>query len=150
MTRAATGVALLFMILCPASATAQSPDSVPSRGDCAATGALGLRIDVGPGPARPAREASPSPYERTSLDTTYTFDVAERRWTRPALAASVAAGTSGTDRTGAPWHACAGARVVLEGSMLVIRGARGVVRLHVALDALAAAGRGAASATSRR
>src|SRR5205085_8415633 len=48
-----------------------------------------------------------------TLDTTLTFDVAERSWSRASLTAYVAGGVSGRTRNastgaGSRWHACVG------------------------------------------
>lgn len=81
---------------------------------------------------------------RTVIDTTWRFDISERRWTRPSVVASVGAGWTGNaDRAGtttAPdtraWSACASAAVGMRDPTIVLRGARGLVRLRADLTSL--------------
>ena len=79
----------------------------------------------------------------TTIDTTFTFDVAERSWSRPSMTAYVAGGVSGRSRTagsttnaGPGWHACAGITLAMEQPTLVMRGVRGQVHLKVDLTPL--------------
>lgn len=87
---------------------------------------------------------------RRTLDTTFTFDVAERRWTRSSVNAVVLAGASsgrqaaqsGTtgaaaaDSAGRDWHICTGATVSGQQPTLLLRGVRGTLRLKVDLTPL--------------
>ena len=79
----------------------------------------------------------------TTIDTTFTFNVAERTWSRPSMTAYVGGGVSGRTRTAARagdpravWHACAGAALRMERPTLVLRGVRGQVHLKVDLTPL--------------
>lgn len=79
----------------------------------------------------------------TTIDTTFTFDVAERSWSRSSMTAYVAGGVSGRTRnaasTGDPragWHACAGITLAMQQPTLVLRGVRGRVHLKVDLTPL--------------
>jgi hypothetical protein len=79
----------------------------------------------------------------TTLDTTFTFDVAERSWTRSSLKAYVAGGVSGRSRNAATaadpragWHACVGITVGMEQPTLMLRGVRGQLHLKVDLTPL--------------
>jgi hypothetical protein len=79
----------------------------------------------------------------TTIDTTFTFDVAERSWSRPSMTAYVAGGVSGRSRNaasatnpGAGWHACAGITLGMQQPTLVMRGVRGQVHLKVDLTPL--------------
>jgi hypothetical protein len=74
---------------------------------------------------------------RTAVDTTFTFNVAERRWSLSELAASVAAGLADSAR--GRWYLCAGAAVGLRRPTLVVRGARGQIRLRASLEELSRA-----------
>jgi hypothetical protein len=102
---------------------------------------------------------------RVVIDTTWRFDVAERRWTRPSYEGSV--GAEWTERSGARawlgtttapdsagasrWRAHVGATVGMEEPTLVLRRAHGVVRLRVDLRPLARAGqRGDSAGQPRR
>jgi hypothetical protein len=70
----------------------------------------------------------------TSVDTTFRFDVAERRWALAEMAASVAVGLADTVR--GKWYLCAGAGVGLTRPTLVVHGARGQIRLRASLAEL--------------
>jgi len=74
---------------------------------------------------------------RTSVDTTFRIAVAERRWALSELAASAAAGLADTMR--GRWYLCAGAAVGLQRPTLVVRGARGEVRVRASLAELSRA-----------
>lgn len=81
---------------------------------------------------------------RTVIDTTWRFNISERRWTKPYIVASVGAGWTGnagrTGTTTAPdtraWSACASAAVGMRDPTIVLRGARGLVRLRADLTSL--------------
>jgi hypothetical protein len=81
---------------------------------------------------------------RMAIDTTWRFNISERRWTRPYLVASVGAGWAGnggaSGMTTAPdsraWSACASAAVGMRDPTLTLRGARGLVRLRADLTSL--------------
>jgi len=79
----------------------------------------------------------------TTIDTTFTFDVAERRWSRSSMTAYVAGGVSGRSRSAANaadpravWHACAGITLGMQQPTLVLRGVRGQLHLKVDLTPL--------------
>ena len=78
-----------------------------------------------------------------TLDTTFTFDVAERSWSRSSMTAYVAGGVSGRSRNAASagdpragWHACAGITLGMQQPTLVLRGVRGQLHLKVDLTPL--------------
>ena len=79
----------------------------------------------------------------TTIDTTFTFDVAERTWSRPSMTAYVAGGVSGRTRNAARagdpragWHACAGVTLAMQQPTLVLRGVHGQIHLKVDLTPL--------------
>jgi hypothetical protein len=86
---------------------------------------------------------------RTTIDTNFVFNVADRQWTRPWLRAYVAGGVSGRTsnatttaaavnsrdpRSG--WHACVGALLGMDHPTLVMRGVRGQMHLKIDLTPL--------------
>jgi hypothetical protein len=88
---------------------------------------------------------------RTVIDTVWRLNIAERRWTRQFLAASVGAGwsgqRSGTGTTTArdtsaarTWSACASAAIGMRDPTLVVRGVRGLVRLRADVSPLSRLG----------
>jgi hypothetical protein len=94
------------------------------------------------------------------IDTTWRFDVQERRWSRPYLTASIAAGwTQGTQTSGtttAPdasaarsWNVCAGVAIGMRDPTLVVRGARGLVHLRADLRSISGVGRSTRDSTSQ-
>jgi hypothetical protein len=96
---------------------------------------------------------------RTTVDTVWRFDIAERRWTKPYFVGWVGAGWSGggsaTGTTTAPgssnarsWSACANVAIEMRDPTLVLRGARGTVRLRADVSSLSRAGRGARADTA--
>jgi hypothetical protein len=125
----------LFIQTSADSAARRSPDA-PAR--------EGLRVDA-----------------RQAIDTVWTFNISERRWTRPFFSALIGAGwASGARRTGtttAPasfdagaWSACAGARIDMREPTLVLRGARGQVHLRADVRALSRMGRRDTTSQPRR
>jgi hypothetical protein len=100
---------------------------------------------------------------RSAIDTTWTFDIRERTWTRPLFAASVGLGLTGgsaanaaSGTTTAPdsaaarsWNVCAAASVGMRNPTLTLRGARGTVHLRADVSALKGAGRAVQDTTSR-
>jgi hypothetical protein len=100
---------------------------------------------------------------RTTIDTTWTFDVRERTWNWPSFAASVGIGFNGGSMSGraggtttAPdsaaaraWSICAAASVGMRNSTLTLRGARGTVHLRADVSALTGAGRTTRDTASR-
>jgi hypothetical protein len=159
---AAVALALTVATRADAQRAAVRSDSLrsDSLSSCPVSEGFGLSFDFSggarpdgarPDSARPDTSRAPTA-RRTSLalDTTYTFDVAERTWTRTNIEASVAAGAAGSRPSGGRWNVCAGARAFLESATLTIRRARGTVRLHVSLEPLAAIGRRAPTDTPRR
>jgi hypothetical protein len=105
-------------------------------GDSATPGASTRRDSTGgPGSFRLGRGVT--------LDTTITFDVSERQWSRSWLSAYVAGGVSGhtrsATRTNDPrtsWHACVGAMLGMQQPRLVMRGVHGQMHLKVDLTPL--------------
>jgi hypothetical protein len=98
--------------------------------------------------------------DRTVIDTTWRFDIAERRWTRPYFAASVGAGWSGgglaTGTTPAPgssaekgWFACAGVAIDMRDPTLLLRGVRGQVHLRADVRSLSRGGTARNDSTSQ-
>jgi hypothetical protein len=90
---------------------------------------------------------------RSVIDTTWRFNIPERRWTRSQFTASIGAGWSGNARsrgtTTAPdsaasrdWSVCAAVAIGMREPTLVLRGARGVVHLRADVRALARMRRG--------
>ena len=73
---------------------------------------------------------------RTTIDTTLTFNVADRQWSRPSLDAMVAAGAS-SRASSAPWRACVGITVGMQQPTIALRGVRGQLHLKVDLTSLA-------------
>jgi hypothetical protein len=133
--RCATCVALSLAIPAGAPEAQQAaPPPAGSAADCPVVG--GVRVSV---TARDTGRAAGAPRElaridrRAVVDTTFTFDVAERRWVLAELAASVAAGLADTAR--GRWYLCAGGAVGLRRPTLVVRGARGQIRLRASVDA---------------
>ena len=131
-----------------ALATSVSAQAAPTPAtDCPVVG--GIRVSV---TSRDTGRATPRELvrvdRRTSVDTTFRFDVAERRWSLASLAASAAAGLADTVR--GRWYLCAGAAVGLTRPTLVIRGARGEVRLRASLAALSRALEGSRRTGSSR
>jgi hypothetical protein len=77
------------------------------------------------------------------LDTTLTFDVANRTWSRSSLTAYVAGGVSGRTRDAAAapdprssWHACVGITLAMQQPTLVMRGVHGQMHLKIDLTPL--------------
>ena len=101
---------------------------------------------------------------RHAIDTTWRFDIAERRWTRPYFGASIGAGwaegfggTAASGTTTAPdsararrWSACAGVSIGMRDPTLVLRGARGVVHLRADVRSFRGHGSAGDSASQRR
>ena len=121
----------------------------------------GLIATISTGDSTGARDTSNTLLRldaRTIVDTTWRFNISERRWTRPYLVASVGAGWtgggSGSGMTTAPdsraWSACASAAVGMRDPTLVLRGARGLVRLRADLTSLSRLGARADSSKPRR
>jgi hypothetical protein len=84
---------------------------------------------------------------RTVIDTTWTFDIGQRQWTRPFFAASIGAGwaggqsllgtTTAPDSSGTKgWSACAGVSIGMRNPTLTLRGARGQVHLRADVRSL--------------
>lgn len=78
-----------------------------------------------------------------TLDTTLTFNVTERTWTRSSLTAFVAGGVSGHLRNAAnssdprsSWHTCVGITLGMQQPTLVMRGVRGQMHLKIDLTPL--------------
>ncbi len=93
------------------------------------------------------------------MDTVWTFNITERRWTRPYFTALIGAGfrsgARGGGTTPAPdtsaargWNACAGARIEMRNPTLTLRGARGQVHVRADVTSLSGLGRRAAGDTT--
>ncbi|NUQ21430.1 MAG: hypothetical protein HOQ09_10765 [Gemmatimonadaceae bacterium] len=158
MTRADTiRIALVASLLMPTALTlgAQGPsaDSLSHyASDC--RGFNGIYLHAwwgGSDSSRATGDSSGFRFDgRRTLDTTLTFDVAERRWTRSSVNAVVLAGASSgkqpartgttgaaaTDSVGRDWHVCTGATVSGQQPTLLLRGVRGTLRLKVDLTPL--------------
>jgi len=79
----------------------------------------------------------------TTIDTTFNFNISERRWSRPSLTAFVAGGVSGRTRNASAsndprsrWHACVGVTLAMQRPTLVLRGVQGQVHFKVDLTQL--------------
>ena len=79
----------------------------------------------------------------TTIDTTLTFDVTNRTWSRSSLTAYVAGGVGGRARSSLPssnagssWHACVGITLAMQQPTLVMRGVRGQMHLKIDLTPL--------------
>jgi hypothetical protein len=128
--RAAQMLALLGLVAAPARAQISRAADRGSAGECPVVGGISVAVT-----ARDTAGATPRDLVRvdrnTSIDTTFSFDVSERKWAVAELAASVAAGLADTVR--GKWYLCAGAGVGLNRPTLTVRGARGQVRLRASL-----------------
>lgn len=123
-------------------ATTSAGDSTPARRDST----RGLRIDA-----------------TSIIDTTWTFDIRERRWSRPSFAASVGAGWSGgsslttargmttapDSAAGRDWSVCAAVSIGMREPTLVLRNARGTVHLRADVSALTRSASPARDSTTR-
>ena len=78
----------------------------------------------------------------TTLDTTFTFNVTERSWSRPSLTAFLAGGVSGRTRDASVadprsrWHTCVGITLAMQKPTLVMRGVHGQAHFKIDLTAL--------------
>jgi hypothetical protein len=79
----------------------------------------------------------------TTIDTTLTFDVTNRTWSRQSLTAYVAGGVSGSARNAtnandprSRWHACVGITLAMQQPTLVMRGVHGQMHLKIDLTPL--------------
>jgi hypothetical protein len=99
--------------------------------------------------------------ERTVIDTAWRFAIVERRWTRAffegAIGAGWMGGTRGTGTTTArdsvgarTWSACASAAITMREPTLVLRGARGVVRLRADVGQLSRLGQARPDSSRQR
>jgi len=147
--RRARLAACLTMLAAPLAAQTGTPAA-----DSGATACLvlnGIRIGAdwadSTGTARARRDTSNRAGRfrigGTTIDTTFSFDVTERTWSRPSMTAYVAAGVSGHPRSAAAasdaragWHACAGVTLGMQQPTLVLRGVRGQLHLKVDLTPL--------------
>jgi hypothetical protein len=132
------GAAFLWLILVSSSASAQlsRPDTLRSSAECPIVGGVTASLTVRDSAGAPPRDIVRVD-RRASVDTTFSFNVTERRWGAAELAASVAAGLA--DSVRGKWYLCAGAGVGLNRPTLVIRGAHGQVRLRASLAELSRA-----------
>jgi len=148
----------IFLMLVASRVLAQTPDPGLSR--CPTNG-LGLSVWSGDSAsARDSGRALVRVDQREILDTVWRFDIAERRWSRPAFFATIGAGWSSaltaTGMTTAPgspggraWHACAGVSIGMREPTLVLRGARGQVHLRADVRALSGVTRASRDTTSQ-
>lgn len=129
--------ALLLVVVVAPAASGQGSRAVPrSAAECPVVGGVAASVtvrDTAGGPSRDILRVE----RNTSIDTTFTFNVVERRWAPAELAASAAAGLA--DSVRGKWYLCAGAGVGLSRPTLVVRGARGQVRLRASLADLSRA-----------
>lgn len=88
--------------------------------------------------------------QRTVIDTVWRFDIPERRWSRALFSGAIGAGWTGGAQTGTTtardsvgartWSACASAAITMREPTLVLRGARGIVRLRADVGQLSRIG----------
>lgn len=161
----ALATAFAGLVTLPAGAQTQPSDSTMSVAtDC--RGFNGIYVDAWWGgsaadTARRGNDSSGFRFDgRKSLDTTLTFNVSERQWSRSSVTAVVVAGVSNRSRsstangggvvpdggrnsanasggTGRDWHVCTGATLTGKQPTLLLRGVRGQMRLKVDLSPLA-------------
>jgi hypothetical protein len=144
MKRAALSTCLTILAAPLAAQTATAPTD---SGSAACLVLNGIRIGANWGDSTGASGARRDSGNRaghfqvggTTLDTSFTFDVADRSWTRSSLTAYVAGGVSGRARNvavaadpRAGWHACVGITVGMQQPTLVLRGVHG--QLHLKID----------------
>jgi hypothetical protein len=146
MKRAA-GVIMAFVCALPV-AVAHAQDS--TRASCPVDNGLAVSFSTGDtarSPARDQRAPGLTIDADNVIDTTWTFNIAERRWSRPYFTASVGAGWSSdakavgtTTAPGSPnvkgWSACVGVAIGMRNPTLVLRGARGLVHLRADVRSL--------------
>ena len=145
------GAVVLCLTMMAASLGAQTMPTSAEPGSTACVVLNGIRIGADWGDssvATGARRDSSSRAGRfqvggTTVDTTFTFDVAQRSWSRSSMTAYVAGGVSGRSRNAAragdpraEWHACAGITLGMQQPTLVLRGVRGQLHLKVDLTPL--------------
>ena len=148
------------MLLLARHVVAQAPD--PRQSVCPAANGLGFTVWAGDSASgRDSGRALLRVGQREIIDTVWRFDIAERRWSRPAFFATVGAGWSSapttTGMTSAPestrgsraWHACAGVSIGMREPTLVLRGARGQVHLRADVSALSRATRASRDTASQ-
>jgi hypothetical protein len=124
--------ALVMMALAAPSLGGQ----LSRAGQCPVVGGVSLSVTARDTGATASRDLVRVDDNR-SVDTAFAFNVIERRWALAELAASVAAGLADTIR--GKWYLCAGAGVGLTRPTLVVRGARGQIRLRASLAELSRA-----------
>ena len=147
--RCAALSACLTMIAMPLGAQAASAPTDSGTTACLVLNGIRLGADWGDSAAAAGvRRDSTNRAGRfqiggTTLDTTLTFDVAERSWSRSSLTAYVAGGVSGRARNvanaaggRAGWHVCAGVTLGMQQPTLVMRGVHGQLHLKVDLTPL--------------
>jgi hypothetical protein len=151
--------AAALALLCAYSicVSAQQPDSaIFDSAQCPVVSGLGLRLTTGDSGAPRTRATPVLSGDRDLIDTTWRFDIVERRWNQPYLNALVgaglaagrtASGTTGAADSARSWSACAGAWIELHRVNLMLRGARGVVHLRTDLRSLRRAGMGSDTTT---
>jgi len=132
------------------------------RTECPVTNGLFVQTSADSGARRNPAPLTPEALRadaRQTIDTIWTFNISERRWTRPFFSALIGAGWASAARatgtTTAPgsfdagaWSACAGARIDMRDPTLVLRGARGQVHLRADVRALSRMGRRASGDTT--
>jgi hypothetical protein len=146
-------VSTLALTVAAADAFGQAPTDSLLAVACPPGSGLVVRTDVGAPAMDSARAGSmqtptrpATPDRALPVDTTFTFDIAERTWTRSYFAASLAlglgeeAGTTAATSRG-PWRACVGAAVLMLRPTITLRGVSGRVRLRADAGALTSAGR---------
>lgn len=148
------GVALaaLWLTMSSAVAGSQAPTAATDSVSSACLVLNGIRIGADWGDSGSTTAARRDTANRrgsfrlgggATLDTTLTFDVAERTWTRSSLTAYVAGGVSGRVRSAtnatdprSSWHTCVGITLSMQQPRLVMRGVRGQLHLKVDLTPL--------------
>ena len=150
---------ILMAVLVVSATTARA--QLAPRTDCPVAKGLVIQTSTDSVRVNPKGSASGGLHidSRQAIDTTWTFDIAERRWTRPYFSALIGAGWAsdahGTGTTSAPdslaargWSACAGARIDMRDPTLVLRGARGRVHLRADVRSLSIPGQSSSDTTS--
>lgn len=140
------GATAMATLVVGTAVAAQRPDS--SAQPCA--GLNGIVISAAAAGRDSARDTTTSSIGgpgRTSIDTTFRFDVADRRWDWAWVRARIAAGASSAGAAASAggsspdprrsWHACAGAAIGMDSAVLRLHGVHGQVHLKADLSPLA-------------
>lgn len=149
MRRRHAVLAVLCLTVATLPARAQTATAPPDSASPACIVLNGIRIaaDWGDSAGSAARPDSSRGGFRlrggATLDTTLTFDVTNRTWSRSSLTAYVAGGVSGRTRNATAasdprsgWHACVGITLAMQQPTLVMRGVHGQMHLKIDLTPL--------------